>query len=40
VVIPGVNEAIDAQNLERTQQQLQILTNALNKAAEGLEKGM
>jgi len=40
VVIPGVNEAIDAQNLEREQQQLQVLTNALNRAAETLEKGM
>jgi len=40
VVIPGVNEAIDAQNLERTQQQLQVLTDALNRAAGTLEKGM
>jgi N-acetylated-alpha-linked acidic dipeptidase len=40
VVIPGVNEAIDANNLDRMQQQLKILTDALNRAAETLEKGM
>jgi len=40
VVIPGVNEAIDKGNSALTQQQLQVLTNALNKAAEGLEKGI
>ena len=40
VVIPGVNEAIDASDAALTQQQLQILTGALNRAAETLEKGM
>ena len=37
VVIPGVNEAIENNNLALTKQQLQILTAALNRAAEGLE---
>jgi N-acetylated-alpha-linked acidic dipeptidase len=40
VVIPGVNEAIDKGDLALTQQQLKVLTNALSKAAETLEKGM
>jgi len=40
VVIPGVNEGIDAGDAALTQQELQLLTNALNKAAERLEKGM
>ena len=40
VVIPGVNEAIDKGDLALTQEQLQVLTNAINKAAETLEKGM
>jgi N-acetylated-alpha-linked acidic dipeptidase len=40
VVIPGVNEAIDKSDLALTQEQLKVLTNALNKAAETLEKGM
>ena len=40
VVIPGVNEAIDASDAALTQQQLQILTDALNRAAQTLEKGM
>jgi N-acetylated-alpha-linked acidic dipeptidase len=40
VVIPGVNEAIDANNLDRMQQQLKILTDALIRAAETLEKGV
>ena len=40
VVIPGVNEAIDAGNSTLTQQQLKVLTDALNRAAETLEKGM
>ena len=34
VVIPGVNEAIDKKDLTLTTQQLQILTGALNRAAE------
>ncbi len=40
VVIPGVNEAIDAGDLPLTQEQLEVLTGAINKAAETLEKGM
>jgi N-acetylated-alpha-linked acidic dipeptidase len=36
-VIPGVNEAIENNNLTLTKQQLQILTGALNRAAGGLE---
>ena len=37
VVIPGVNEAIGNKNLALTKQQLQILTNAVNRAAAALE---
>lgn len=37
VVIPGVNEAIDAKNEARGQAQLGALTAALNRAAETLE---
>lgn len=37
VVIPGVNEGIDAVDATRTNQQMQILAAALNKAAEVLE---
>jgi len=37
VVIPGVNEAIDGKNAELTQEQLQALTEALNRAAQVLE---
>jgi len=37
VVIPGVNEAIDAQDANLAAQQLQILTQALNRAASVLE---
>jgi N-acetylated-alpha-linked acidic dipeptidase len=37
VVIPGVNEAIDNKDLTLTKQQLQILTDALNRAAGALE---
>ena len=37
VVIPGVNEAIENNNLALTKQQLQILTAALNRAAGALE---
>jgi len=40
VVIPGVNEAIDANDSALTQQQLKVLTDALNRAAATLEKGM
>jgi N-acetylated-alpha-linked acidic dipeptidase len=37
VVIPGVNEAIDAQDANRAAQQLQVLTQALNRGASVLE---
>jgi N-acetylated-alpha-linked acidic dipeptidase len=38
VVIPGVNEAIDKKDLPTMQQQLQLLTDAINRAAELLER--
>ena len=38
VVIPGVNEAIDAKNPTRAAAQLVILTDALNRAATNLNK--
>lgn len=37
VVIPGVNEAIDKHDLERTRQQIAVLAAALNRAAKALE---
>ena len=37
VVIPGVNEAIDAKNPQRAAQQLTILTQALDRAAHTLD---
>ncbi len=37
VVIPGVNEAIDAHNSSLAQQQLSVLTDALTRAAQTLE---
>jgi N-acetylated-alpha-linked acidic dipeptidase len=37
VVIPGVNEAIDAKDLSRASQQLTVLTQALGRAAQTLE---
>ena len=37
VVIPGVNEAIDKHDLERTRQQIAVLAEALNRAAKVLE---
>lgn len=37
VVIPGVNESIDAKNAQLTAEQLQVLTDALNRAAGVLE---
>ena len=37
VVIPGVNEAIDATDVPRAQSQLAVLTEALNRAATTLE---
>jgi len=36
VVIPGVNEAIEAKDAARARQQLDVLTEALNRAAETL----
>ena len=39
VVIPGVNESIDRKDLAITQQQLQVLTDAINRAGDVLEKG-
>jgi N-acetylated-alpha-linked acidic dipeptidase len=38
VVIPGVNEAIDKHDLDRTRQQISALAAALNRAANVLEK--
>jgi N-acetylated-alpha-linked acidic dipeptidase len=37
VVIPGVNEAIDKRDQERTRQQIAVLAAALNRAAKVLE---
>jgi N-acetylated-alpha-linked acidic dipeptidase len=37
VVIPGVNEAIDKHDLERTRQQIAVLAEALHRAARVLE---
>jgi N-acetylated-alpha-linked acidic dipeptidase len=37
VVIPGVNEAIDAHNAQLTAEQLRALTQVLNRAAQVLE---
>ena len=37
VVIPGVNEAIDAKNAATAQQQLTVLTQALDRAAQTLD---
>jgi N-acetylated-alpha-linked acidic dipeptidase len=37
VVIPGVNESIDAKDSQVTAAQLQVLTDALNRAAGELE---
>jgi hypothetical protein len=37
VVIPGVSEAIDQHDLERTKQQIAEVTAALNRAAKVLE---
>jgi N-acetylated-alpha-linked acidic dipeptidase len=38
VVIPGVNEAIDAKDPAQAQSQLTVLTEAINRAADTLEK--
>jgi N-acetylated-alpha-linked acidic dipeptidase len=40
VVIPGVNEALDAKDPQRATQQLSILTQALTRAAQALESGL
>jgi N-acetylated-alpha-linked acidic dipeptidase len=40
VVIPGVNEALDAKNPGLAAQQLVVLTQALNHAAQTLESGL
>src|SRR5580698_6386286 len=37
VVIPGINEAVDKHDLERTKQQIGVLAAALNRAAKVLE---
>jgi N-acetylated-alpha-linked acidic dipeptidase len=37
VVIPGVNEAIDAKDAQLTAAQLQVLTDVVNRAAAVLE---
>ena len=37
VVIPGVNEALDAKDQQRATQQLTVLTQALTRAAQTLE---
>lgn len=37
VVVPGVNESIDAKNKQLTQEQVQVLADALNRAAGVLE---
>jgi N-acetylated-alpha-linked acidic dipeptidase len=37
VVIPGVNEAIDAKDADRARQQLEVLAAALNRAAQTLD---
>jgi len=37
VVIPGVNEAIDAKDLPRAQQQMSALTDAIRRAASTLQ---
>ena len=38
VVIPGVNEAIDKHDLDRTTRQLELLTSALDKASRALSE--
>ena len=37
VVIPGVNEAIDARNQDRAQKELDALTAALDRASDDLK---
>jgi hypothetical protein len=38
VVIPGVNEAIDRNDLRRTEQQIAVLADALNRAVAVLQE--
>ena len=40
VVIPGVNEAIDAKDADRARRQLSVLADALNRAAQALNNGL
>jgi N-acetylated-alpha-linked acidic dipeptidase len=40
VVIPGVNEAIDAKDVHRANEQLEMLTKALDRAAQALDSGL
>ncbi len=40
VVLPGVNEALDAKDRDRAAQQLTVLTQALDRAARTLENGL
>ena len=40
VVIPGVNEAIEARDANRTRQQLEVLAEALNRAAQTLSNAL
>jgi N-acetylated-alpha-linked acidic dipeptidase len=40
VVIPGVNEAIEAKDATRAAQQLVVLTQALNRATQALDSGL
>ncbi len=40
VVIPGVNEAIDAKDAHRANEQLSVLTQALDRAAQALDSGL
>jgi N-acetylated-alpha-linked acidic dipeptidase len=37
VVIPGVNEALDAKDVQRASQQLSVLAQALDRAAQTLD---
>jgi len=39
VVIPGVNEALDAKDTPRAAQQLTVLTQALDRATQALDSG-
>ena len=39
VVVPGVNEAIDKKDVATAEQQLKVVTDAINRAAAVLEQG-